>query len=222
MIKRGSFLLGFSLLAFIAFSQEIDFGIWYRASAEFTVINKLEIGLSTSFRTFDNASNLEEAFLEGEVSYKLNDYFATAASYRITENIENDDSYHLQHKWFVGVKGTLPVGDLALTGRAMFQQRYKTYIEDENDKLPASHGRFRLKAIYDIPSFPLSPYIFSEIFCPMFKDSDRVIDKKRVAAGIELNITKNHLFDAEYIFQRDYFPDLSDKNILSFSYTFKF
>jgi hypothetical protein len=222
MIKRASLLCVFSLLAFSAFSQEKDFGIWYNASVEFEIINRLEADLSTCFRTYDNAGKLEQAFLEGGLSYKFNDYLAAAASYRFTENIENDDSYHIQHKWFIDVRGTLPVRNLKITGRAMFQQRYKTYIEDDNDELPSSHGRFRLKAGYDIPAFPVSPYIYTEIFCPLFKDSDRVIDKKRIGGGIELNITAHHSFDAEYIFQRDYFPDLADENILSFVYTFKF
>lgn len=222
MIKKGSLFLCFTLLSISAFPQEKDFGIWYSASAEFDIINKLEADLSTCFRTFENAGKLEEGFLEGGLSYVFNDYLSASVSYRITENIEKDDSYHLRHKWFAGIRGTLPLGDLKLTGRALFQQRYKTYIEDENDKLPASHGRFRLKALYDIPAFPVSPYIFGEIFCPLFKDSDRVIDKKRIGGGIELDITAHHSFDVEYIFQRDYFPDLADENILSFDYTFKF
>ncbi|OFY67961.1 MAG: hypothetical protein A2V64_11665 [Bacteroidetes bacterium RBG_13_43_22] len=222
MNKRSSLLFVFCLFALNAFPQEKDFGIWYNASAAYEVFNNLDIGLSTSFRTFDNAGKLEEAFLEGEISYKFNNYLAAAASYRISENIEDDDSYHIRHKWFADVKGTLPLGNLRLSGRAMFQQRYKTYIEDENDKLPTSHGRFRLKALYNFSTSPADPYIYAEIFCPLFKDSDRVIDKKRIGAGVELDITAHHSFDVEYIFQRDYFPDLSDDNILSFGYSLRF
>jgi hypothetical protein len=221
-IKRESLLSCFILLAFNAFAQEKDFGIWYGASAEFEVIKKLEVNLSTCVRTFNNTARLEEAFLEGEISYKFNNYLATAASYRLTENLEDDDAYHIRHKWFVDVKGTLPVGKFRITGRAMFQERYKTYIEDENDKLPASHGRFRLKALYNFSTLPIDPYIYGEVFCPLFKDSDRVIDKKRIGAGVELDITVHHSFNVEYIFQRDYFPDLYDENILSLGYSFKF
>ena len=222
MIKRASLLCGFSLLALSAFSQEKDFGIWYGASAEYKILNRLEADLSTCFRTYDNAGKLEQSYLEGGLSYKFNDYLAAAASYRITENIENDDSYHIQHKWFLDVRGILPLGNFKITGRAIFQQRYKTYIEDDNDELPSSHGRFRLKTLYDFPAFPVDPYISAEIFCPLFKDSAMVIDKKRMAGGVELDITAHHSFEAGYIFQRDYFPDLVDENILSLSYTFKF
>jgi hypothetical protein len=222
MIKRASFLLGFSLLTISAFPQEKDFGIWYGASAEFGIIKSLQVDLSTCFRTFDNAGKLEEGFLEGGLSYKFNEYLSASASYRITENIEKDDSFHLRHKWFAGVRGTLPIGNFTLSARAIFQQRYKTYIEDENDKLPASHGRFRMKALYDFPSFPVSPYIYSEIFCPLFKASERIIDKKRFGGGIELDIAARHSFDIEYLFQRDYFPHMTDENILSLGYSFKF
>jgi Protein of unknown function (DUF2490) len=222
MIKRAALLLCFSLLALNALPQKKDFGIWYDASAEIEVFRKLEVNISTSVRTFNNAAKIEEAFLEGEVSYKFNKYLAAAASYRLTEFLEKDDSYHIRHKWFADIKGTLPFGNFKLTGRVMFEERYKTYITDDNDDIPASHGRFRLKAFYDFPTLPVDPYMFGEIFCPLFKDSEYVIDKKRIGAGAELTITVHHYIDMEYLFQRDYSPHLYDENILSFGYTFKF
>jgi hypothetical protein len=222
MIRRGFFLLAFCLVSLPSLSQKKDFGIWYDASAELDLLKHLELDLTTCFRTFDKAAKLEEAFLESELSYKFNKYLSAGASYRITENIEDDDAYHIRHKWFADVKGTLPLGRFKFSGRAMFQQRFKTYIEDENDKLPSSHGRFRLKAQYNFPAFPLDPYIYTELFCPLFKESDRIIDKKRAGAGLELDITSHHSCEIEYLFQRDYFPKLIDEHILSLSYTFKF
>ncbi len=222
MNSKLSISLLLCLLTLNIFSQEKDFGIWYNASVRFDIINNLEADISSSFRTFDNAGKLEEGFIEGEFSYKFNDYLAAAASYRISENIDDDDAYHIRHKWFVHVKGTLPLGDLEISGRIIFQQRYKTFIEDENDKLPTSHARFRIKAQYDFPSLPVDPYLYGELFCPLFKDSERIIDKKRAGGGFEVDITARHEVQVGYIFQRDYFPDLTDENILTLGYTFKF
>lgn len=214
--------LSFCLVSFTAAAQKKDFGIWYETSAEFPVGKKAETVISAEARTFDNASKLEEAFLEAEISYKFNDYLAAAASYRISENIEDDDAYHIRHKWFIHIKGTIPLRRLDISGRIIFQQRYKTWFEDENDKLPTSHARFRVKARYNIPAFPVDPYLSGELFCPLFKDSERVIDKKRAGGGVDIKITSRHELQTGIIFQRDYFPDLTDESILILGYTYTF
>ncbi len=136
-------------------------------------------------RTFKDASKIEEFFLEAGLTYKFNDYFSAGASYRITENIEDDDAFHIRHKWFVDAKGTLPAGDLTVTARTRFQQRYKTYFEDEEDKIPDSHVRTRLKVHYDIPNFKINPYLAAELFLPAFADVEKTVDKYRLSIGAD-------------------------------------
>lgn len=222
-LYRGALLLMlFTAIASGLSAQEKDFGIWYSVSAEYGITKKLELDFSTTVRTFGKASKIEEMFLEGGLTYKFNKFVSVTGSYRITENIEDDDSYHLRHKWFFDVKGFLPVGDFTFTGRFRFQKRYKTFFEDENDKIPVTHFRYKLKLDYDSPSFPLNPYISAEIFCPMFNDPKRVIDKKWFTAGLELKITNKHSVEGEYIFIRDYLPKLRDLHLISVSYNIKF
>jgi len=222
MTIRKSFFLFLLLSLFGAsYSQDDDFGIWYGVSTELKLIRKLEIDLSGSVRTYKNASKIDEAFLEGGLTYKLINYIAVGAAYRFGEYFEDDDSYHPRHKWFLDVLGKLPVGDVSISARFRFQQRFKTYFEDEEDKIPVSHGRYRLKAIYNIPSFPVNPYIAAEIFCPMFTKTTRTIDKNRFMFGLEYNITKKHSIEVGYMFQRDFLPHISDINVISLGFNFK-
>jgi hypothetical protein len=221
-IKRVLFISIFSVLTGVIFSQAKDFGIWYGVSAEHKLIKNLEVDFSTCIRTFDNASKIEEAFFDVGLTYKFNKYLAAGGSYRLTENIENDDSYHLQHKWFFDVKGSFSLENFSFSGRFRLQERFKTYFKDAEDKVPDFHGRYRLTALYNIPSFPVNPYISAEIFCPMFKDSERRIDKNRFIGGFEYKIVKKHTLEAEYIFQRDYLPHISNMNLISINYNIKF
>ncbi len=172
-IKKAVFLFILIGSGLSVYSQNKDFGIWYGVAAEHKLADKLELDLSGVLRTFNNASKIEEVFLEAGLTYKVNDYFSAGASYRITENIEDDDAFHLRHKWFVDVKGTLPAGDLTVTARARFQKRYKTYFEDEEDKIPDSHLRTRLKVHYDIPNFKINPYLSAELFLPVFAEAEK-------------------------------------------------
>lgn len=206
----------------IAFAQENDFGLWYGASAEHKLPGRLKLELSACLRTFDNASKIEQIYLEAGLSYRLNKYIDFEGSYRITRNIEDDDSYHIRHKWFLGAKGSFSAGDFSFSARIRFQERYKTYFEDEEDKIPDSHIRCRLKTLYDIPSFPVNPYLSAEVFLPVFGETTRTVDKNRFTAGAEYNFSKKQSVELEYIFQRDYLPKMSDIDIISLSYKLEF
>ena len=221
MIKRTLLFVVLATVCVSGFPQKDNFGIWYDISTEIKPIKKFELDLEACLRTFDNASRIEETFVEAGLSYKLNKYISAGAAYRFTENIEDDDSYHPRHKWFIDLKGSVPSGDFSFIARIRYQTRYKTYYEDEDDKIPDSHIRGKFTIFYDIPSFHLNPYLGYELFTPVFNEPKRRIDKNRFFLGAEYNLTKKHTVEAEYIFQRDYLPRLRDLNILSLQYKFK-
>lgn len=222
MTKKWLTVLLLFILPLITFSQKKDFGIWYGVSAEHKLTRKLEIDLSTNIRTFSNAAKIEQVFLEGGLAYELNKHLAIAGSYRLTKNIEHNNSYYFRHKVMLDIKGTMPAGDFSFSCRLRFQTAIKTYIRDENDKYPNYTGRVKLKAIYKTPTFPVNPYVYVESFSPMFSDKTRTIEKNRYAAGAELRILKQHSVEVEYIFQRDYLPHISDINIISLNYNIRF
>lgn len=223
MMMTKRILLSFLLFcaSLISFSQD-DFGIWYCVTAEKKLVRNLDLDLDVNVRTYNNASKIDEAFFDIGLTYKFSKYLSAAASYRFTEFRENDDIFHPRHKWFADLKGKLPLGDFEISARFRFQQRYKTYYEDENDKESKEVGRIKLKTLYDIPSFPVNPYLSAEFFFPMFSETERHIEKNRFMAGFEFNIAKKHSMEIEYMFQRDFLPHISDMNIISVGYNLKF
>ena len=225
MIRRYYIILLCIILPAIAFGQEKDFGIWYGVSSDVKLSKKVDMEISTELRTFENASKVEEAFLEGGVTFNFSKYIAATGSYRVAKNLEDDDSYYYQHKFFLTLKGKVPVRDFTFSGSARIQTRSKTYIEDVDDEDLDYTGKLRLKAIYKTPTFFVNPYIYSEVFLPMFSDKSGTsgsVGKVRYSAGFELKITKVHSVELEYIYQRDYMPRLSDLNIISVNYNISF
>ncbi len=215
----------FALLLFITppgFSQNNDFGIWYGVNAEYSLKKKLSFILETEVRTFNNASEIGEVFLEGGVGYKFNKHLSAAGSYRITNNLENDNEYHIRNKWIAEIKGDESIGHFNFSGRFRFQRQTRTYFESIYDKFPRSYGRIRLKAEYKTPSFPINPYIYFETFFRMFEQSEKRFNKDRYAIGFEYKLTKRQSVEAEYFFQRDYLPHISGINIISLEYNLKF
>jgi hypothetical protein len=222
MIRRSYVLLIILLLSTSVFAQDKDFGIWYGISASHKINKKLELNLSTDVRTFRKAAKVDEAFIEGGLTYDFNKYLSVAGSYRLSKSIEDNSSYYFRHKVFLDFKGSIPAGNLSFSARLRFQTRTKTYIQNEQDKHPDYTGRIKLKAVYKTPVFPIDPYVYAESFTPMFSDKTRSIEKIRYSAGLEFKIAKKQSVELEYIFQRDYLPHVSDLNIISVNYNIKF
>jgi predicted porin len=220
-IKKSLLLFILLSTASVSFSQD-DFGIWYSVAAEKKLHGNLGLDLDANVRTYTNASKINEAFFDIGVTYKFSKYLSAALSYRFTEFREKDDTFHPRHKWFADLKGKLPLGDFEFSARLRFQQRYKTYIQDLNDSESKETARIKLKALYDIPSFPVNPYIGSELFFPIFTQSVRSVEKNRFMAGIEYNFGKKQSLTLEYMFQRDYLPHISDINVISVGYNINF
>jgi hypothetical protein len=210
------------LLTGSVFAQDKDFGIWYGVSASHKINKKIGVNLSADVRTFNKAAKIDEAFIEGGLTYDFNKYLEAAGNYRLSKSIENNNSYYFRHKFFLDLKGTAPVGNFSFSARLRFQSRTKTYIKNADDLNADYAGRIKLKAVYKTPVFPINPYIYAETFTPMFSNKTRSIEKIRYSAGLELKIAKKQSVELEYIFQRDYLPDISDLNIISVGYGIKF
>jgi hypothetical protein len=218
MIKRISAALIAAIITISLSAQDKDFGIWYGANINKGITNKLDLDVSAMVRTFEKASKVDQGFLEAGLGYKINKHLDAALSYRLTSSLEDDLKYHFQHKVFLDLKGDVKLSNFSFSGRFRFQTRVKTYLEYVSDKYPDYTGRLKLKAMFRTPSFPLNPYVYCESFYPMFADSERLMGKNRLSFGFIYKISKLHSIDFGYIYQRDYLPKISDKNIISIEY----
>jgi hypothetical protein len=222
MIRKTLIILLFLSFPGSVYCQDSDFGLWYEVNAEKSFSKKFEVNGTFMVRTFENASFIDQAYIELGASYSLNKYVGFAASYRIGNYLEDDDMYHFRHKLFADIKGSLPVSNFVFSARLRLQIMAKTYIEDAGDDITVYDGRLKLKGVYKIPDFPVNPYLSFETFSPVFRNEGRLIDKSRSTFGVEYKITKKHLVEIGYVYQRDTYPHLSIMHIISLNYIFKF
>ena len=222
MIRKSLLVFFFLVIYSSVYCQESDFGLWYEVNAEKSLSKKFDLEGTFMVRTFDNASTLDQAFMELGASYNLNKYVGFALSYRIGNYLEDDDLYHIRHKFLGDIKGSLPAGNFEFSVRVRLQILARLYTEDEGDPALEYDGRLKLKGVYKIPDFPVNPYLSFETFSPVFRNEGRLIDKSRSTIGLEYKITRKHIVDIQYIYQRDNYPHLSLMHIISLGYTFKF
>ena len=225
MMMNRRLLLLFLAVFFsgIIAAQGDDHGIWFGATLKHPITKKLDLEFSGAVRTFRNVSKIDQSFLEGGVGYTFNKYLSVAGQYRFIYSLEDDDHFHYRHRVSLDVKGNLPAGRFSFSARARFQRTELTYIEKKGDPEEKYYGRLKFKGTYDIPSFPLTPYIYWEPFAPMFTGAEFKIDRNRYAVGALLKISRKSSVETEFIFQRDFNKkSISDIQILSVNYILKF
>lgn len=222
MTKKILLLIAAFSLATAVFSQKKDFGIYYGIGGEVKLVRKLELDIVANLRTLDNASEIRQAFVESGLTYKFSKFLSFGAGYRFTWFYEDDESYHPRHRWYTDIKGKLPAGDFEISARIRFQQSFLTYFEDESDKDPYNEVRYRIKTLYNIPSFPVNPYLAAEFYMPVSQDYGKTIDTRKYMFGAEYNISKKHSVELEYMYQHDFLPKEKSRNVISVNYYFKF
>ncbi len=223
MMKIKVFVLILMLSSFAGsvYCQTSDFGIWYEANVEKSLGKKFELSGSLNVRTFEDASTIDKAFAEFGGSYDPNRYIGFAGSYRIGRYLEKDDLYHPGQQFFADIKGSLPVSDLEFSTRLRLQVTERTNVKHETGET-SYDGRIKLKCRYRIPHFPVDPYLSFETFTPLFRSSGQFIAKSRSSAGFDYKISKKHLLEAEYTYQRDNTPHLKIAHLVTLGYTFRF
>lgn len=218
-----SLLLLLSSLALTA--QKTDFGMWYEANADYDIVKGLRFDFEASIRTDQKASKIEKFYFEPGLRYKFNDYFAAGVYYRLTEQRETIDKsegiyeFHPRHRWFVQLKGSLPVTRFTLSARYRFQEQFKTYIEDPEDEIPEWANRLRLELDYDIKGLPLKPYANVEMQSGLFSPNDILIEKWRYIAGAEYTFNKKHTVGLEYIYNVSKDSKPAYMNVIGMTYT---
>jgi long-subunit fatty acid transport protein len=187
-------------------AQKTDFGLWYEVNAEYGIVKGLRFDFEANVRTDQNASKVEKFYFEPGLRYKFNDYFAAGIYYRFTEQRETIDKsegiyeFHPRHRWFVQLKGSLPVYRFTLSARYRFQEQFKTYIEDPEDEIPVWAHRLRMELSYDIKGFPLKPYASVEMASELFASNEIMIEQWRYIVGADYTVNKKHTFGLEYIY----------------------
>lgn len=201
--------------------QDTDFGAWYEVKADYKIVKGLRADFEGSLRTDQNASHIETFYFEPGLRYKVNDYFSAGLYYRFVEQIEDDGKFYPRHRYFLQLKGNLPVGRFTLSARYRLQTQIKTYIENTEDEVPSWYNRYRFELDYDITGMPLRPYVSTELFTQIFLSNDIPVEKVRYIAGLDYTHNKKHTFGVSYIYNTSKITKPAYMNIIALSYGIK-
>ncbi len=222
MIRKSLTVIAALLLSSVLAGQKTDYGIWYEVKADKKIWKALRFDLEASVRTDQNAARVETIYLEPGLRYKFNDYLAAGVYYRLIEQLEKDNQFHIRHRWFAQVKGTTPsFYRFTMALRYRVQEQFRTYFDDPEDGEPVWYQRMRFELSYDIKGVPLMPYFNTELHGLLGEPNAYTIDKWRSMIGVEYTLKKRHTFGVEYIYNDSRVTKPAYMNIVGVTYSVK-
>jgi hypothetical protein len=195
-----------------------DFGTWLGIGAEKTLGSRWSIGADAEWRIADRVSAGVSAaykpvkWLKLQGGYELQDV-RSEGGLSSSGKYYNDAQWHLRHRFYGDVTGTLKTGRWKLSLRerltyttAPSYDRTRTVVNTERsdygtvstktvESKSSTVLRTRLAAEYSIPHCALTPYASVEMY------NNPSVQKMRYTAGAEYKINKRQSLKMYYLFQ---------------------
>lgn len=185
------------------FAQTDDFGVWLSVGAE-KKINKWTIEFEQELRTMENSGKIERISSSLGADYKLFKPLKIGLSYQyITLNdLENDD-LQPRHRLNMYAQGKYELGRLTISLRERVQVTYKDETERTYKMNPKWSLRNKLKADYNIPHSPFSPFATFEAFYQLNNPDGNKFDNLRYSLGTEYKLNKHHALNAYLMIDKE-------------------
>jgi len=210
-------------------------GFEFRSRDDVKEADRWSVGADISYKICD--------FLKVSAGYTLLDDHRQKLN---NSGKKYSDYWGLRHRFNVSLTGSYDIGDLSISLRERWQYtyrpekeayRYWNYTDDDESRYygevadldddgnpvnnvfsgKAKHvWRNRLQMKYKLTKM-WRPYASAETYV------SKGLDKIRYAVGTEIRLTKQHSFDAKYMYQNTSDDDEEgNRHIISIGYTYKF
>jgi len=225
MIKKGLiaailFLLGCSP----SFSQYQDFECWTELSVESEVAKDIEVSLTEEFRFNQNATYFNDWLNTLGLIYKIDKHFKIGGGYRfgIERDLENGREY--SHRFYADGAAKYKLHRWTGYYRLRYQADYSQIYSSNGGTTPDLFLRNRFLVNYNVPKWPILPFVSYEFFYRLNNPDGNSIENNRYTLGIEYRLLKDLTTGIYYRIQTKRGNNIKPKNIyvlgVSLNYSF--
>lgn len=186
----------------IARAQISDAGLWLSAGVEARLHKKVTLSIAEELRFNENITELGTAFTDVGLEYKLSKKFKASANFRLAQKRRLDDSYQLQHRFYLDLKYDQKVKPFKLQLRTRFQDNYSDFGSASESQQEGYILRNRLSLQWDT-NRKLEPYLKLEFFTPLSIPFPYFTSEIRYVGGVEYSISKKHKLDFYYLINNE-------------------
>ncbi len=204
-------------------AQTSDFQIWTTAGISKKITKDISLSIEQELRFYNNASFAKKYFTDIGVNYELLKFIDISLNYRFIKNRENNSLFETQNRYYTDICLKRSFNRFRFSFRTRYQVQQENKINKEMGEPTDIYNRNKLSIKYNIPKFPVSPNISSELFYQFDKAYGNKFDKVRFQFGLEYSILKDHKIEIYYMFQHEIMQAEPEKTyILGLSYSYEF
>jgi hypothetical protein len=184
-------------------AQDQDANLWMTIGIEKKIIQSLSVTLTQEFRMNENITELGTFLTDLEVTYKFKKFLRVSGGYRFINKRRLDDSYSKRHRYYFDLTLRKKFKPVLLTFRTRFQSQYTDIFSSDDGKVPSNYWRNKLVLKFDAGK-NIEPYIYAEIYTPLKRPYNIILDRTRYCGGVEYRINRMNTIDLYYMFQKEY------------------
>ncbi|MFZ6050644.1 DUF2490 domain-containing protein [Halocola ammonii] len=200
-MKWSSLSIFMLLFSLSAFSQVSDAGLWTGVSVDKEIADDLKADLEMETRFYENISELESAFFDLSLEYKLTKFLDVSVDYRFGNKKELNDTYLLRQRVAGNIYLDADWRDLEFVYRLRLQRNLEGIRRDEAGIEFSSAVRHKFSVTLDLPDrYEIETEY--EIFTGRTDQNRFDQTDWRVKAEIKKGITKDDNISLGYLIQR--------------------
>jgi hypothetical protein len=219
--KKNISSILFVIFATVSYAQINDAGLWINIGIEKKITQAWSLEYEHSTRLNENISEAGSIINEIGVNYRLNKQSQLSLFYRLNIQRQLNNMYVPVNRFYLDFSHRIKPGTIVITGRLRFQHQQKNSLFYDFDGSTTNTVRPKISLKYPVANF--SPYLSGEVYVPIFHNEYKPIDKIRVEAGLEYDISKQQSVDLGYLIQREFFENNPKTDfIIQLGYSFSF
>jgi hypothetical protein len=211
----------FLCFSLFGFSQVNDAGLWLSVDIKKKFTQTFSLQYSHSTRFNENITKTGSVINELGVNYRFNKKSKVSLFYRFNMQRELNNMYVPVSRFYVDYSYGLNPGNFDLDFRLRFQSQQKNVSFYDFDDITGNAIRPKISLKTSVRKF--EPYVFGELFIPIFDSSSASIDKIRIGFGLEYEINKRHSIDVGYMIQKELYEKNPETDfVIKIGYKFNF
>lgn len=203
-VRINKRLAGLCLLLLCAgnvFAQSDDWGQWTSLAVDKKLTKQWNVKAGGEYRLKDDFSQTDQIRGSFDVGYKPFKFLKFGLGYElIADRKPNKEIYAYRNRFKLEATGSYKIDRFTLSWRPRLQLTHYNDVEltksDPDDLKWALRNRFGVQ--YNIKKLPLKPYVQFETFHRIFSDLEPGYFGRRLSAGVEYSIGKQHEIDLGY------------------------
>jgi hypothetical protein len=194
----------------IVFSQPADNGLWTSIQVEKEFSKRWSVSLEEELRLKENYSQVDRLFTELVASYKLIPGFKVSLGYRFSEKVDFEKYFandlRFEHRWLGEIQYKYKYKLFTFFYKTRIESEMKYIYSSERGKVAGWGWKNKLEVKYRLTRY--EPYAGVELRYqftdPRHPESNFMLNRIWIYAGVDFSIIKNHTLGVYYLFQKEW------------------